>query len=381
MAKQTWKSVAGRVGVPLLVSVFISVLVGVLAGPAFADEWPQFRGTPDQLGLATGLGKNLQPVWTYSLPEGAETTPAISGGKVFIGGLSGKFAALDLKTGKELWSIETEEEIKSSALVHEDTVYFGDEWGRLRALAVADGKERWVFEIEGAISAPPNLLGDCLVVGGYDNFIHCLNPKDGTERWKVETQGYVHGSPAVWDGKIVATGCDGFLRVIDGKTGKEVSQVQAGSYIAASPAVEGGKLFVGTFDNEVIGVDLAKSEVLWRYKHPKREFPFYSSPAVTRDAVILGGRDKMVHSLDRKTGKANWTHTMKARVDASPVVVGDRVYIADLTGKLKALTVSDGSVQWEFEGSDAFVGSPAVADGFLVIAAGDGTVYGFTEKK
>ena len=359
----------------------------LLTVPAGADDWPQFRGAPDQLGLASSLPTSLQPVWTYSLPDGAETTPAIVDGKVFIGGLGGRFAALDLRTGKQLWAIEVDEEIKSSALVHDKTVYFGDEYGKLRALDVESGAQRWIFEIEGAISAPPNLLLDpagkvsCLVVGAYDNFIYCLDPKDGAVRWKVQTEGYVHGSPAIWDGKIVSTGCDGFLRIIDGKTGKEVSAVQAGSYVAASPAVQGGKLFVGTFDNEVIGVDLAKSEVLWRYKHPKREFPYYSSPAVTASSVILGGRDKMVHSLDRKTGQARWTHAMGARVDASPVIVGDRVFVADLAGLLKALSVDDGSVVWEFEGSDAFVGSPAVADGFLVIAAGDGTVYGFTDKK
>ena len=358
-------------------------LVGVMAMPAVADDWPQFRGTPEQIGLATGLGTSLQPVWTYSLTDGAETTPAIVDGKVFIGGLSGTFAALDLKTGKELWKIEVEEEIKSSALVHKGVVYFGDEWGKLRAVDAKTGEVRWTFEAESSISAPPNLLpGDngCLVVGSYDNSIYCVNLKDGTSRWKVPTEGHVHGSPAILDGKIIATGCDGFLRIIDGKSGKEASAIQAGSYIAASPAVDDGKLYVGTFDNEVIGVDVAKEEILWRYKHPKREFPFYSSPAVTRDTIILGGRDKMVHALDRKTGEARWTHSMRTRVDASPVVVGDRVYVADLTGVLKALSVSDGSVLWEFEGSDAFVGSPAVADGFMVIAAGDGTVYGFTGK-
>ena len=38
--------------------------------------------------------------------------------------------------------------------------------------------------------------------------------------------------------------------------------------------------YFGTFDNQVIALDLAKRAVRWRYEHPDRKFPFYSSAAV-----------------------------------------------------------------------------------------------------
>ena len=47
--------------------------------------------------------------------------------------------------------------------------------------------------------------------------------------------------------------------------------------------------------------------MLWRYKHPDRSFPFYSSAALSGPAHRLGGRDKLVHAIDRQTGKAAWT--------------------------------------------------------------------------
>ena len=49
-------------------------------------------------------------------------------------------------------------------------------------------------------------------------------------------------------------------------------------------------------------VDLTAHRVVWRYQHPQRKFPFYSSAAVTGDRVVVGGRDKFIHGLDR-TGK------------------------------------------------------------------------------
>ena len=40
-----------------------------------------------------------------------------------------------------------------------------------------------------------------------------------------------------------------------------------------------GRAYYGTYENEVLGVDLKAKKIVWRYKHPERNFPFYSSSA------------------------------------------------------------------------------------------------------
>jgi outer membrane protein assembly factor BamB len=138
---------------------------------------------------------------------------------------------------------------------------------------------------------------------------------------------------------------------------------------------------VGTFDNEVLGVDVTKGEVLWRYQHPKRHFPFYSSAALSQGRVLIGGRDKMLHALDQVTGEAAWTFVARSRIDASPVVAGPNVYFADTSGILYGLDVKSGEVRWKFETGEGIVASPSVASGRLVIGSVDGTLYCFGEKK
>lgn len=380
---------AGTAGVSpasaLLKLASVLLLVLALATPALAD-WPQFRGEPAQKGVADSvLPPQPVPIWTFRVPEGAETTPALADGKVFVGGLGGTFHALDLATGRSLWAHELPEtpEIKSSALVWDGAIFFGDEFGYLNALDAATGKEIWRFEAGAAVTGSPNRLekGDvgCLVVGSYDNNIYCIDRRAGTATWQQETEGYVHGTPALTaDGHVISSGCDGYLRIL-GPTGDLATELQIGSYVAGSPAVDGDRVYVGNFDNEVLAVDLAKGEIVWRYSHPERDFPFYSSPAVHEGLVVIGGRDKMVHALDAATGEAKWTHRMRSRVEASPVVTGDRVVVADTSGLVQMLSLKDGSVTWEFEASDGFNGSPAVSDGYLVLAALDGTVYAFAD--
>ena len=43
--------------------------------------------------------------------------------------------------------------------------------------------------------------------------------------------------------------------------------------------------------------------MVWTYRHPQRNFPFYSSAAVSGGRVFVGGRDKLVHALDARTGQ------------------------------------------------------------------------------
>ena len=103
------------------------------------------------------------------------------------------------------------------------------------------------------------------------------------------------------------TGCDERLRAIRIADGKQAYEISSGSYTGASPVLAGGRAYFGTFDNQVLGVDLVEHRILWRYEHPVRKFPFYSSAAFADGLVVLGGRDKIVHALDAKTGQERWS--------------------------------------------------------------------------
>jgi outer membrane protein assembly factor BamB len=85
----------------------------------------------------------------------------------------------------------------------------------------------------------------------------------------------------------------------------------------------------------------------------------------------------MVHTLNPKTGEVLWTYTSRSRFEASPVVVGDRVFVGTTDGKILALNLQTGEKNWEFVTGSGFVASPSVANGCLVIGTTDGTLYCF----
>ena len=85
----------------------------------------------------------------------------------------------------------------------------------------------------------------------------------------------------------------------------------------------------------------------------------------------------MVHALDPDTGDVLWTYTARARFEASPVVVDDRVFVGSMDGKIVALNLETGEPDWEFVTGSEFIASPSVARKRLIIGTTDGTLYCF----
>ena len=376
----------------VMIGVCVMVLVALLPRALWAN-WASFRGDAQMTGVAAeALPEKPELLWALATADlegdaakrgfsSIESTAAIWEGTVFVGNLDGYLYAVDFETGEMRWRYDAGEEVKSSPAVADGVVYFGDELGVFHAVDAATGKARWTFAADGAISSSANLLGDRVLFGSYDNHLYCLNVGTGELAWRYETAGYVHASPAVLDSTVVTTGCDGMLRFIDVATGVESHNLTLGTYVASSCAIASGRGYVGTFGNEVLGIDLDEPRIEWNYAHDKYEFPFYSSAAVNEDFVVVGGRDKLVHALTPDTGEAVWTFATGGRVDSSPVIAGERVFFGSMKGVIHGLSLATGQEEWRFETGSAIVASPAVSDGRLVIGDDNGVLYCFGEPE
>jgi outer membrane protein assembly factor BamB len=339
--------------------------------------WAQFRGNPALTGVASGdLPAALKLAWTAEVGQSVGSSAAIVGGRVYVGADPGVLAALDLQTGRILWRYQasTVGIGESSPAVAHGLVFVGDLDGRLHAVAADSGARRWVFETGSEIKSSPVVAADRVLIGSYDGHLYALS-LGGKLLWKVRTDGPVHGTPAIHDGVAYIAGCDEILRAIRLSDGRELFTMSSGAYTGASPALSGTRAFYGTFENEVLGVDLSARKILWRYRHADLSFPFYSSAAIAGDRVYVGGRDKLLHALDAGSGKANWTFAARARIDSSPAVSGGRVYVGSNDGRLYVVDAATGKRVWEFEAGAPITASPAIADRRLVIGAQDGRLY------
>ncbi|MHB8519129.1 MAG: outer membrane protein assembly factor BamB family protein [Limisphaerales bacterium] len=358
---------------------------------AFADsgsgraEWPMFRGGPALLGVAAGsLPEPLGLLWSYKTEGPIKSSPAMVDGRIFFGANDSNVYALSLAGGKKIWSFKTGGEVESSPLVLQGRVFVGSADGSLYALEADTGKRLWKYDTGDKILGAPNWVrapkGDAtwVLIGSYDFKLHCVDAATGKAVWTYESGNYINGSPAVAGGQTVFGGCDAQLHVISLATGEQVKAVDAGAYIAGSVALADHRAYFGHYENAFLCVDLEAAKIEWTYKD--RAFPYFSSPAVTADHVVFGGRDKMLHCVRRADGQSVWTFATRGKVDSSPVVCGGKVVVGSDDGHLYVVSLADGKEQWSYDIGQPVSSSPAVLDGRIAIGAEDGSLYVFGAK-
>ena len=82
--------------------------------------------------------------------------------------------ALDTSTGKARWTYMTRARIDSSPAIAGGRVYVGSNDGRLYALDLASGKVMWEHDEGAALSASPALASGRLVIGSTEGRLLCF---------------------------------------------------------------------------------------------------------------------------------------------------------------------------------------------------------------
>ncbi len=181
------------------------------------EMWLTYGGSYDETrhsSLASVNGDTIQDLgvsWVYTMdkPRGAEATPIVVDGVMYVSGSWSVVYAIDAKTGEELWTYDPEVSGKDAAkgccdvvnrgvAVHNGKVFVGVFDGRLEALDAATGEVLWSnvtvdqskpYTITGA----PRVFKDKVIIGnsgaelGVRGYVTAYNVETGAEEWRFYT--------------------------------------------------------------------------------------------------------------------------------------------------------------------------------------------------
>lgn len=349
-----------------------------------SDEWPLARGDAQSTGATEqSLGDDLVVRWEFKADDAIETTPVISGGRVFFGDVMGKAYAISQSDGKEIWRHDFDTGFIAAPSVKGDVVVFGDLEGNLYSMDAATGKIGWQKATDGEINGSPAFYGDQVLVTSQDGKLYCFRSADGELAWTYQTEDQIRCSPTVAGDRTFLGGCDGQLHMVDLKTGTAIGKpLPLDGPTGSTPAVRGETTFVPIMDGALFAYDWKTGKLLWRYEDDDLAQEYRSSAAVGNELVIISSQRKQVDAISIATGKRVWRHSLRRRADASPVIAGDDVFIAATDGRLVRLSLADGTTEkWSYEIRGSFLAAPAIAGGHLFIADEDGVVRCFAPKE
>ncbi|MDC0584461.1 PQQ-binding-like beta-propeller repeat protein [Bacteroidales bacterium] len=361
----------------LILALFIFVAINLKAKNN--NTWHCARGDQSLSGYtSSSINPESGILHVFDCDDEIKSTPVVSDNKIVTGTTGGNVFCIDFE-GKLLWKQKVSNAVEASALIIEGKVFIGDLSGVLYAFDLESGNKLWEYKAENQIMGAPNWFYKNktlhILIGSYDFYLHCVNAETGTNVWKYELENYLNGTVSVYDNKAIFGGCDGFIHAVDLNTGKLYLKYEVGIYMAGSPVVKDNSVIAADYEGGITCVNIATKTKVWSWKNPDSELPFIGSPAIYKDKVVIGGRDKHVYCLNNKTGKLLWKTNAGFRIDASLVIAENGALIANMRGDLLLLNIETGNIEWTYELGSPIFSNPAVQRNGIITGASDGNIY------
>lgn len=112
-------------------------------------------------------------------------------------------------------------------------------------------------------------------------------------------------------------------------------------------ATEGNHVYAAGYKGEVVAYDIATGHKIWASKLKKT--PFSGGPAASADLVVVGTSEGEVIALKPADGKLLWRVRLNGEILAAPAISDRAVAVRTVDGKLRALSPKDGHELWSQE--------------------------------
>ena len=347
------------------------------------DEWPMFHGQLNHTGEAhTSLINPIIPFSNYQTGAPVYSSPAIVGGRLYVGSYDSNVYCLNATTGGLLWSYLTGFIIESSPAVAGGRVYVGCDDNKLYCLNATTGVHLWNYSTDGIVYSSPAVADGRVFIGDFTGRVYCLNATTGRQLWNYTTiYEEIWSSPAVAGGcvYICASYSIGNIYCLNATTGEFLWSYATNNPIYSSPAVvtlSGVRLvFIGA-GYQLLCLNAITGGRSWTYT---AEDFITSSPTVVGDRLYVASDDGVVHCVKLGgVGTRIWTYKIGGAVYSSPAVVGGRLYVGSYDSKVYCLNPTTGALFYSYPVGGSVYSSPAVAGGRVYVGCNDGKVYGPT---
>lgn len=228
-------------------------------------------------------------------------------------------------------------------------------------------------------------------LGSVANISQAEAPKAPSVLWRATepSPSIDLSNPLVANDLVIVGNGKGMLRARHCKGGTIAWEHNHGQRIHHRPACDASNVYFST-DLGVTAVSIKDGGMRW--SHP---IPHGAGPCIvvkSKNLIVAGGSDGLIHALDPKTGDTRWkTNILTDAPPDPPGFPGKRARVGDSlarpTGiacddetiyqsifdqsRVVALDAATGKLQWSYQASGWIYGSPTVATEFVLVGSQD----------
>jgi len=235
-----------------------------------------------------------------------------------------------------------------------------------------DVRRVWSEKVGGGseflrVGLSPSGDGQRVFAASYDGNVAAFNPDSGDRLWRNELEIILSAGPGVGDGVVVVAGYDGDLVALSAEDGSEIWRVNIESETHAKPLIQENLVVVYSIDGRLRVFSAFDGRELWALEQtvPALTQRGSASPIIVGNSIVAGFDNGRLLAVDLEDGVIEWEAVLTppsgrsdldrlADVDGNLAVVGQDVYAAGYNGRIASIAAESGQVLWARE-----ISSPA----------------------
>jgi outer membrane protein assembly factor BamB/predicted Ser/Thr protein kinase len=241
------------------------------------------------------------------------------------------------------------------------------------ALAIGAARDRlplpqqviWQYSFRpGGVSAPV-LLNDTLVVDTLDGALVALSADTGAIRWqerRVGDRDVMFGAPSVGSELVFVGTSDEDVLGLSPISGGVIWRSAVQGAVQTAPVPHRDQLIVVTEKGYLYVLRSGNGQVIWG--RPLQ--PGLRTPTASDDQIFVSA-GTLLSALDIRSGTVSWEFPAASTLTTRPTIFGDLVLVGTERGILHALRRSDGQEQWHTQFNSPLSAAPAVGTHIFVV--------------
>ncbi|MEM1146682.1 MAG: PQQ-binding-like beta-propeller repeat protein [Pseudomonadota bacterium] len=282
----------------------------------------------------------------------------LDGDTLVVASAFGFVAALDAKTGNELWRTETEAPMTGSPTIKDGRIFVSSNNNEVLAIDLETGALLWtdqaIAESARVLGSPsPAAVEDIVVTPYSSGEVIAYLAANGRRLWTealasvgqftpISSINDIGARPILGGGLVFAASQSGVMAAIDGRTGQRVWQQPIGT--TQAPALAGEYLFIVGVEAELACIKASTGQVVWvkdlqkfTNEEKQRGRLTYSGPIVGSGKILIVSSQGELIAFDPQTGDETDRLKLGDPVYIEPVAVQDKLIVLTDDARLIAI--------------------------------------------
>jgi outer membrane protein assembly factor BamB len=370
-------------------------------------DWAQPGGSASKSYGNLQMAENPKPLWEAKVAGSTDrrrlgAAPVVGGGSLFVFDTDGVLHAFDAATGAAQWTVSFaltggigEAVFGGGATYDNGRVYVTTGVGDVAAVDAKTGKQLWKVRPAGPLRGSPTVAFGALYIMTQNNELHALKVEDGATLWQESaslgaTGVFGVGAPAAGQGSVVAGFSTGELIAYRYENGRQLwndalartslsTSVGVLTDIDADPIIDRGRVYALGQGGRMAAYELVTGQRIWELN-----LAGISTPALAGDWIFTLTDESKLLCIAKNSGKVRWVvqfdrWTKPKKKEGpifwtGPVLAGDRLWVANSRGEVHVVNALEGVPKRYTEVKAPITLAPVVANGVLYLFDDSGKI-------